>query len=134
MLNTGKVAPFYWLCRRRAKHRNNGGCPSSPLRMSPCGPHPEATKQSLSLSLVPLEPLALHRAQGKCLQRSESVCRPFKRMFGFLAAFHLTQMNEIFTDFHSQMFPDTGALGWGTSVELGFLHSSGGTSAAEISI
>lgn len=39
---------------------------------------------------------------------SQSMHEPFKRVPGFPAAFHLTQMGEIPTDFHSQVL-------WGSS-------------------
>lgn len=54
-------------------------------------------------------------AQGECLQ-AESVHRPFRRTPGIPAAFRLTHMDEIPTDFHSQMFtplPGPSAQGWG---------------------
>lgn len=43
------------------------------------------------------------RAQGECLQVSDSVCSPFKGMFGFPIAFHLTWTGRIHADFHTQI-------------------------------
>lgn len=43
------------------------------------------------------------RAQGECLRVSDSVCGPFKGMFGFPAAFHLTWTGRIRADFYTQI-------------------------------
>lgn len=42
-------------------------------------------------------------AQGECLGMRVSVHGPFKWMLGFLTAFHLTCMDRIPVDFHTQM-------------------------------
>lgn len=42
-------------------------------------------------------------AQDECQRVSKLLCGPFKRILGFLAAFHLTQTHGIPTDFHSQI-------------------------------
>lgn len=67
-------------------------------------------------SLLSLCPSA--RARGECLQVSNSVHRPFKRMFGFPAAFWLTQAEGWKPWWFSQLevlwapLPCTGTLSW----------------------
>lgn len=73
-------------------------------------------------SVLPHKPLAppmllsLYQSQSERLRTSESVHEPFKEISEFPAAFHLTQMVRIPTDFVGTYLSSTVTLGWGALV------------------
>lgn len=87
VFNTGKMVPFYRLHIWRAPHRDNGAVPL----VIALKPH-NSDVPCMSPQLLSCFPSS--RAQGECLQVNESVHRPFKWTFGFLAAFHLTKSDR----------------------------------------
>lgn len=126
-LNTGNMESTCQLCRWRVQHRDNGGCTSSLC--------PKATQLFFPLCLSYLPRFyPSTRAQGECLQASQSVCEPFKSTLGFQQPSSSPRwLARILTDFHNQMFWrllfPAFSLGWGAPSRARIPRSSVGISA-----
>ena len=100
-----------------------GSCPSSPC--------PEVTRLNLSLYVS-----AIHQAPVPPQEPKVSACEwefiywPFKRMSGFPTAFSWFSRSDVLWT----PLPSTGVLSWGAWLGTETSCSSGGTSAAEISV
>lgn len=147
---TRLVQTRIWPRWGKAQHRKDGVClPAALEKDSTQGQwqpslqplHWGHTTQFLSICLwrlggsVPLPEPRVSDWERVCV----FVCRPSKKILGFLVAFHLTCRDGITSDFHNQMFCGVFFLALGLwagepSKELGPFAPQGGTSAAEISL
>lgn len=115
---------------RQTSHENNGSCSFSllPKLHNLIFPH---------MSLEPLELPPLHWIPSECLQVSEFVCRPFKRMTRFPATLCLTWSDEQSSHCFSltdvgTFLTDTGPLGWRAWCGTGAPPSLEGISITEV--